>query len=123
MHKTLDDAVRDLNTIVGRFPAYYMYWPPFEDSGLCVYGYDGKPSCLIGHLLCEWGMPYEGFPEKSASRVIADCIEGLSVDDDAGMMLDRVQCLQDIGFTWHSIMNAWNRAGTEGLQSLIETEP
>lgn len=87
-----------------------------SDVGECRYEYDGKPSCLVGHVLFRAGAPVESL--KFLDRVGVDAGQlsdpvyewdgddneeksvALDVDRDAALMLMRVQGMQDNGDTW-----------------------
>lgn len=80
----------------------------------CLYARDGKPDCIIGHLLFGLGVPIEAMtwgPDTEASRPLASDTIGenfdpLSEDHDiefsskARTFLRRLQALQDNGIPW-----------------------
>lgn len=75
----------------------------YDNSSLCKYVAEGKPSCLIGHALWKAGLIGPYFERNDRNKVAFGHIAmhlGLSLDPAEMAWLRRVQFLQDSGNAW-----------------------
>lgn len=102
MHITYDMVREDLPRIIDIKGRDYTYMAPGGDT--CLYVYNDKPSCLIGHYLVDLGYPLDGFVEgKDIQDFFLDGHaekQGFTAEDDAVYAMLRVQQYQDEGFPW-----------------------
>lgn len=85
-----------------------------EDHGdRCVYEYDGKPSCVVGHVLYRAGVTVEVLAELDALFYSAlldddpvDMLKeaGLTMTKPARNLLAMMQTRQDHGHSWGSAL-------------------
>lgn len=100
---TYDRAVQLLNDAVKEKGHDYVY----PSRGECVYIKDGKPSCIVGHVLVAAGLPVIAFGGCSGEmrhnsagiRHLSKVLE-LDMDHDTVELLREVQWSQDNGTPW-----------------------
>jgi len=101
-----------LMAIAKAAPEGFCYSP--REEGACLYFQDGKPDCIIGHLLAKLGFDESIVPEKAGIFVI--CSLGRAKDAgntlaytsaiaemftaDAVIFMHEVQSAQDDGMPW-----------------------
>lgn len=95
-------------------------------GGVCDYVRDGKPSCIVGHVLFRAGVPIEILmvldPNKFGAGIGAESLNlpgacrGLVFDvtDEAAEFLSVVQRNQDQGKSWGECAEQARNWGTEG---------
>lgn len=110
LHKTLYDAIEAVRETVEAFGEGYVYGEHYDD---CYYSVNGKPACLVGHVLAKWGV-LPGDVDSSMCDVkgnrsnlyagrLLQTMEGrgeLNVDYDARTFLSKVQGAQDRDKSW-----------------------
>lgn len=80
---------------------------PHHTGSRCVYVNEGKPSCLVGHVLVRAGCQVDvlqRFDDGVPAGVIHWHIP--QVSGDAARVLDAAQTSQDIGYTWGEALEA-----------------
>lgn len=81
------------------------YTYPSVSDGLCVYfNTDGRPSCIVGHMLSDDHVDSSLFVDESGNRQIINTSEvvvlGVFADERAAAFLSSLQMHQDKGATW-----------------------
>lgn len=61
---TAQQVAETARAVVQEFGEGYVYTPPADDpradeDGICLYVNDGKPSCIVGHIVHRLGVPLE----------------------------------------------------------------
>lgn len=92
----------------------YVYEQPIADW--CVYTYDGKPSCIVGHVLDAAGIPLEELERGDAGywgagRLVENLENKGLLETDYGtrQALIGAQWRQDDGDTWGEAVNSVTR--------------
>lgn len=99
----------------------------FPDAPTCRYEHNGCPSCLVGAVLFDAGVPIEVLRSfdvfrpydedeysgagKGIEELASEFPEWLQITDKALAILQRVQGRQDIGFTWANAFHEGIEAG------------
>jgi hypothetical protein len=101
-------ALRLLREVVAERPDF-VYKPPDEEAGGCVYVWEGKLSCLIAHVLFRAGWTVEqiaALDQVGSAESLAE--NGFVIGDDAAVqILDVAQAVQDRGVcTWAQALAA-----------------
>lgn len=108
---TWQEVMKMLRDIANRQPLGYCY-----DRGghACVYRWEGKPSCIIGHLLAELGVQLSAADEgKNIHALLHDGKHdhiAARFEEQAMLFMAAVQALQDRGMPWRDaayIPAAW----------------
>lgn len=83
----------------------FVYNPPIEEKGTCVYVHDGKPSCLIGQAL--WGaglidasLEDSAYNTETSSPLISGYLSLIDIGINELTWLRAVQYKQDTRATW-----------------------
>ena len=106
----LSRAVEIVDSLVEEFGEEYVY-PPAKVGSACTYVKGGAPSCLVGHILHEIGVPLERLRKADVAcfgtSQGADMLtlhlrdEGVvQFTTEARRFLVELQSLQDGGETW-----------------------
>lgn len=106
---TYTTAVEILDGLVEEFGDDYVY--PRGENGKCDYVRDGKPSCIVGHVLAKVGVPIERLEVADAgvfgcgvsafgllSALHAEYV--LRFDGSVRNLLTEAQCRQDGSAPW-----------------------
>lgn len=116
-----DEAIALLKRAVEEKGADYQYLAPPASpekgtNGTCVYFYDGKPSCIVGHVLAYKGMTAEEIGDNNAGSGVYSLSQLgiIEVDEVTREFLVQVQQEQDLGVTWGDSL----RAGIEYVKCL-----
>jgi hypothetical protein len=109
MWLTKTDLGQDLRAIRSSVPEDYVYQPPDpEDVTTCRYFEDdGKPSCLIGHILARHGVTKADVGHRNTGVTVSTLIDEGLIEVDTGEMhtiLVGIQNWQDGGMQWHTIV-------------------
>lgn len=98
---TFDRALQLLWQVAAERPDY-IYSSPDLDSCVYIDRTDGKPSCLIGHVLLRAGWTIEELRRHNQTDVKTLFARfERPIDADALALLDEAQLLQDDGdYTW-----------------------
>lgn len=89
-------ALRLLREVVAERPDY-VYKPP-QDMGVCVYVADGKPSCIVGHVLSRAGCTSDQLHSLDMIGAIDATwldVDWLELTDEAIRILGTAQGVQD----------------------------
>jgi hypothetical protein len=83
-----------------------------NDSNVCVYAVDGKPSCIVGVIIHKHDPElFEVVAREHNIRTVEQLVmRGLIADNAAATLLNSVQGYQDLKMTW---AEAVQRAGVE----------
>lgn len=95
---TTGEFLHTLREVVAEKGAGYVY-PESEkdDTGSCRYRYEGKPSCIIGHVLDRLGFGVgESWEQTKASFVLRP----LGASPSVQRLADAAQLAQDEGRSW-----------------------
>lgn len=116
---TYGETVAVLRAIVNDHGFEHVYTPP-GPGGQCVYVHDGKPSCLVGHVLHRLGLALppseQGMSNGWLAVVSADKDHRYPFDDAAIKLLAQVQARQDGGMPWGLVVReAINQMVAEGI--------
>lgn len=115
---TISTAVEILDELVEEFGSDYVYNNGLR--GQCDYVRDGKPSCIVGHVLAKVGVPIErlevadtalsggGMTAATLLRRLAE-EEVLTCDVPTGTLLSEAQYNQDARETWADSVKAAKR--------------
>lgn len=106
--------IQKVRDIAGENPDF-VYTPPNDDGGACVYYHDGQPSCLIGRALAAQGViePDIESSDKNSLGIMQLIGElNLSLLTGETDWLYRVQRRQDDGKPWGA---AVARTDVEGI--------
>lgn len=109
---TVENVTAALDRAIEKRGADYVY--PERELATCYYVIDGEPSCLVGEVLVDLGVPIEklGEPMVNTSRFGVLVIAGdylstagwdptlLRVPLNVRRGLSRAQSEQDMGATW-----------------------
>lgn len=83
----------------------YVYRQPGPDA--CVYAYEGKPSCVVGHWLAaegiplpDWGSALNSLESDSSEFLKFLGSHGVELDYDGVWFMSRMQEMQDRGIPW-----------------------
>lgn len=92
--------------------------PEGRRPGVCVYQFEGCPSCLIGKALAEAGVPLEALKHwdkrgGSTPIAIAELPEGFEMTAKARRVFASAQATQDRGDTWGQALQAAIQAAYE----------
>lgn len=100
-------ALRLLREVVAERPDHVYQNPEGEGAG-CVYTHQGKPDCLVGHVLARAGFDIELIARLDGHGLIDDAVAetGLPVSGDAVTILDAAQDVQDTRRPWRDALAA-----------------
>jgi len=97
---TLEEVQPRIATIVDAKGPDFIYQKRSTSGGPalgCFYAHEGKPDCIVGHLLVELGVPVE----------VLDPTSGKSVNDLASLRVSEIEYqlkrLYNITFTWDAM--------------------
>ena len=119
----LDEAIQLVRDAVALKGEDYVYEPPKDDlygGPTCLYAFDGKPSCIVGHVFAALGVPIKPmeYGENSEEKgiysfgVAGDVADRLEHDELVGFtiaakdFLRVVQRKQDEFYTWSDALQA-----------------
>lgn len=90
-----------LREIVAEFPDGYAYeGAEWRGQQTCVYAFEGKPSCLIGHLFHRLNIEIPEWHQNArVARVVPVFAWGVFTND-AVLYMTNVQQSQDARFPW-----------------------
>lgn len=96
---------------------YRTYFPILDEDGddACRYVYEGKPSCIVGWAAMELGWITKAFEETDANVGPTEALfyalgaPAHLFDERKIMWLEKVQQLQDGGYTWSSAVSVADR--------------
>src|SRR5262245_61148054 len=109
---TRDVAVAGLQRAAASVDSSFAYNSGLR-GGKCDYVRDGKPSCIVGHVLAELGVPLDRLRRADqafmgaglGSSELLDELENDEivnvVDPEVRSVLSEAQYLQDYGTPWH----------------------
>lgn len=104
---TVEMVTPVLEALVAEFGEGYVYKEEVRKAGRdaeCLYQEDGKPSCIVGHVLYRLGVKYDSEWEYwGARRVLGDAPEEVKEG------LSRAQGYQDCGKTWGEALSSYRR--------------
>jgi len=125
------ETIALLHKVVESKGSDYFY-PEYYDSGLgCYYAKDGEPSCIVGHVLFELGVPVsamtysEDETEPSgnlSSGTVSTLFEtlngeyGIYFTPAARHALSAAQATQDARFTWGEALAQAENAAAASLR-------
>jgi len=113
-HITKEDALRALEEAVAEKGEDYIYQYTDSDdprNSICLYVYDGAPSCIAGDALHRLGIPLSAFEDHEG-----DTIDKVALRVDWPLHVDAVdvlyeaQCVQDGGRSWGEALAAAREA-------------
>jgi hypothetical protein len=93
-------TLRLVNEIIAEHGEDYVYEAPGPS---CMYVSDGRPSCIVGHVLTRHGVDITSWEDENTNTGdIANLIDegAVSASDDAHVFLMVLQRLQDQGHPW-----------------------
>ena len=76
-----------------------------DDGEMCRYFYDGRPSCIIGHVLS-----YLGIDEAVEGAGAEVALDGLGFSYEELRAADEAQTAQDEGCAWGQALISYDRA-------------
>ena len=108
---TRDRVVEVTKQVVAEHGMEHVYEKPMVnrlggEMAMCLYVHNGRPSCLVGHVLHRLGVPLDVLAQGDDQSQDASsmCYEVLYNTDFADEMiasfLSTVQATQDAGYTW-----------------------
>lgn len=111
-------VLKSLAKVVREKGADYRY---LDDHEACTYTEGGKPSCLVGHVLIDLGVPTQRLVAMNTSRfrslVAHGRLRGFEIDPVAIEILNDAQIFQDSGSTWGEARREANRTAKRLISS------
>lgn len=77
----------------------YVYTPPTDSDGMCMYYHADQPGCIVGHLINKID-PSNSPAEGHGASYVLGRIDGVTFDSEAARYLEDLQSRQDGGTPW-----------------------
>lgn len=101
-------VLRLMEAMVNKMGEEYVY--DAEDG--CHYVREGQPSCIVGHVLAEAGVPLDMIQQhegRSALVMVPDLTSWGDKHAPIILALDEAQHAQDHGNTWGDVLEVFRR--------------
>jgi hypothetical protein len=119
---THEDVLRVMTEVVEEYGHDHVYQKqpgPRGPKDLCVYIKDGKPSCLIGHVLVRLGVDVGFLTDRNSSQInghgFTSSGSNLPWTAEAAQVMQAAQHIQDMGAPWGEAL----RAARSTAQNLV----